>query len=313
MCAAVSDAQQPNKVARIGYLDGGFASTNAARIDGFRQGLRDLGYIEGKNIIVEYRHSEGKLDRLGELSAELIRLKVDVIVAGGGGAAINAAKQATKTIPIVMPMAIDPVEQGFVTSLAQPNGNITGLATLAPELSGKQLEILKEIVPKLAHVGVFGTSSNAANARLLQEVELAAHSLHLKIQYVDVKTPGEFESAFRAAAKARAEAILVLTGPVANSQRTQIAALAAKHRVPAIFPFPEYVEAGGLMSYGASVSDSYRRAATYVDKILKGAKPADLPVEQPAKFEFIINLKAAKQIGLIVPQRVLARADRVIK
>jgi putative tryptophan/tyrosine transport system substrate-binding protein len=204
MCAAVSDAQQPNKVARIGYLDGGFASTNAARIDGFRQGLRDLGYIEGKNIIVEYRHSEGKLDRLGELSAELIRLKVDVIVAGGGGAAINAAKQATKTIPIVMPMAIDPVEQGFVTSLAQPNGNITGLATLAPELSGKQLEILKEIVPKLAHVGVFGTSSNAANARLLQEVELAAHSLHLKIQYVDVKTPGEFESAFRATNKVRA-------------------------------------------------------------------------------------------------------------
>jgi len=212
-----------------------------------------------------------------------------------------------------MPMAIDPVEQGFVTSLARPGGNVTGLATLAPEISGKQLDILKEIVPKLSHVAVLGTSTNAANARLLKEVELAAQALHLKIQYLDVKTPVEFESAFRAAGKGHTEAMLVLTGPVVNAQRKEIADLAAKKQLPAIFPFPEYVEAGGLMSYGASVSDSYRRAATYVDKILKGAKPTDLPVEQPAKFELIINLKAAKQIGLIIPQRVLARADRVIR
>ena len=212
-----------------------------------------------------------------------------------------------------MPMAIDPVEQGFVTSLARPGGNVTGLATLAPEISGKQLDILKEIVPKLSHVAVLGTSTNAANARLLKEVELAAQALHLKIQYLDVKTPVEFESAFRSAGNGHAEAMLVLTGPIVNAQRKEIADLAAKKQLPAIFPFPEYVEAGGLMSYGASVSDSYRRAATYVDKILKGAKPTDLPVEQPAKFELIINLKAAKQIGLIIPQRVLARADRVIR
>jgi putative tryptophan/tyrosine transport system substrate-binding protein len=312
LCCSAA-AQQPTRVSRIGYPDGGFASTNAARINGFRQGLRDLGYIEGKNIIIEYRHSEGRRDRIAELSAELVRLKVDVIVAGGGGAAIDAAKQATKTIPIVMPMAIDPVEQGFVTSLARPGGNVTGLATLAPEISGKQLDILREIVPKLSHVGVLGTSTNSANARLLKEVELAAQALHLKIQYLDVKTPVDFESAFRSAGKGHAEAMLVLTGPIVNAQRKEIADLAAKKRLPAIFPFPEYVEAGGLMSYGASVSDSYRRAATYVDKILKGAKPIDLPVEQPAKFEFIVNLKAAKQIGLSIPQSVLARADRVIK
>jgi len=212
-----------------------------------------------------------------------------------------------------MPMAIDPVEQGFVTSLARPGGNITGLATLAPEISGKQLEVLREVIPKLSRVAVFGTSTNTANARLLKEVEAAAVAFGVKLQYLDVLHPEDFETAFRTAGKAHAQGVLVLTGPVVNSQRKEIADLAVKSRLPAILPFPEYVEAGGLMSYSASVTDMYRRAATYVDKILKGAKPAELPVEQPKKFEFIINLKAAKQIGLTIPPTVLARADRVIK
>ena len=210
-------------------------------------------------------------------------------------------------------MAIDPVTQGFVTSLARPGGNVTGLATLAPEISGKQLEILTEIVPKLSHVAVLGTSTNAANAHLLKEVERAAGASRVKLQYLDILNPVDFETAFRAANKEHPQAVLVLTGPIVNSQRKEIADLAAKSRIPAIFPFPEYVEIGGLMSYGANVADLYRRAATYVDKILKGAKPADLPVEQPTKFEFIVNLKAAKQIGLTIPPTVLARADRVIR
>jgi putative tryptophan/tyrosine transport system substrate-binding protein len=309
----VAEAQQPKKVTRIGYLDGGFPSANAARIDAFRQGLREHGYVEGKNIVIEYRHGEGKPNRLPTLLADLLHLQVEVIVAGGGGGAIDAAKQATKTIPIVMPMAIDPVGQGFVISLARPGGNVTGLATLAPEISGKQLEILREVVPSLSRVAVLGSSTNAANARLLNEVKPPAAAFGVKLQYLDVLGPKDFETAFRAAVKGHAEAVLVLTGPVVNSQRKQIADLAVKNRLPAILPFPEYVEAGGLMSYSASVIDMYRRAATYVDKILKGAKPADLPVEQPKKFEFIINLKAAKQIGLTIPPNVLARADRVIR
>src|SRR5262245_26447492 len=309
----VGSAQQPAKIPRIGYFDGGFASTNAERVEAFRQGLRDLGYVEGKNILVEYLHSERNLDRLPKMVAELLRLQVDVIVAGGGGATTDAAKKATKTIPIVMAMAIDPVEQGFVSSLARPGGNVTGLATLAPEISGKQLEVLREVIPKLLRVAVFGTSTNAANARLLKEVDPAAAASGVKLQYLDVLQPEDLETAFRAAAKAHAQAVLVLTGPVVASQRKQIADLAVKSRLPAILPFPEYVEAGGLMSYGASVTDMHRRAATYVDKILKGAKPADLPVEQPKKFEFIINLKAAKQIGLTMPPNVLARADKVIR
>jgi ABC-type uncharacterized transport system substrate-binding protein len=310
---AIAEAQQPKKVTRIGYLDGGFPSTNAARVDAFRQGLREHGYVEEKNIVIEYRHAEGKPNRLPILLADLLHLQVEVIVAGGGGGAIDAAKQATKTIPIVMPMAIDPVGQGFVISLARPGGNVTGLATLAPEISGKQLEILREVVPSLSRVAVLGSSTNAANARLLNEVKPPAAAFGVKLQYLDVLGPNDFEIAFRAAVKGHAEAVLVLTGPVVNSQRKQIADLAVKNRLPAILPFPEYVEAGGLMSYSASVIDMYRRAAVYVDKILKGAKPADLPVEQPIKFEFIINLKAAKQIGLTIPPNVLARADRVIR
>ena len=308
-----AQAQQPTKIPRIGYLDGAFPSTNAARVEAFRHGLRELGYVEGKNIVIEYRHAEGKLDRLHPLAAELVRLKVEVLVMGGGGASTGSGKEATKTIPIVMVAAVDPVAQGFVTSLARPGGNVTGLSTLSPEISGKRLELLKEIVPKLSRVAVLGTSTGTATALSLKEVEPAAGALGVKLQFLDVLAPKDVEPAFRAASKGRAEGVLVLTGPVINLQRKQIAELAAKNRLPAIYPFPDYVEAGGLMSYSANIVDLYRRAATYVDKILKGAKPADLPVEQPIKFEFIINLKAAKQIGLTIPPNVLARADKVIK
>jgi putative tryptophan/tyrosine transport system substrate-binding protein len=314
LTVSLAQAQQPTKIPRIGYLDGAFPSTNASRIDAFRHGLRELGYVEGKNIVIEYRHAEGKLDRLPALAAELVRLKVEVLVMGGGGASTGSGMEATKTIPIVMVAAIDPVGQGFVTSLARPGGNVTGLSTLSPEISGKRLELLKEIVPKLSRVAILGTSSTGAATKLsLKEVEPAAGALGVKLQFLDVLGPKDIEPAFRAASKGRAEGVLVLTGPVINLQRKQIAELAAKNRLPAIYPFPDYVEAGGLMSYSANIVDLYRRAATYVDKILKGAKPADLPVEQPTKFEFIINLKAAKRIGLTIPPNVLARADRVIK
>jgi putative ABC transport system substrate-binding protein len=312
----LAEAQQPKKVPRIGYLGGTSPSVNSALIEAFRQGLRELGYVEGKNIVIEMRPHEGKLDRLPALAAELVRLKVDIIVTVGPPAA-RAAKEATVTIPIVMAQVGDPVGSGFVASLARPGGNITGLSTLAPELSGKRLELLKEIVPRLARVAVFGTSTSPDNAQSLREVELAAGALKVKLQYLDVldpRDPKDIETAFRAASKGRAEAVLMMvTGAVGIAHRTQILDLAVKSRLPTIYERREFVEAGGLMTYGVSVNDLYRRAATYVDKILKGAKPADLPVEQPKKFELIINLKAAKQIGLTIPPNVLVRADKVIK
>jgi putative ABC transport system substrate-binding protein len=305
-----ADAQQPTKIPRIGFL-GSFSSS--ARIGAFRQGLRELGYVEGKNIVIEWRHHEGKLDRLPALAAELVRLKVDIIVTAGAPAA-RAAKEATVTIPIVMMQVGDPVGSGFVASLARPGGNITGLSILAPELSGKRLELLKEIVPRLSRVAVFGTSTSPDNAQWLREVELAAGALKVQLQYLDVLGPKDIETAFRAAVKLRAEAVLVLVaGAIASAGRRQIVDLAIKSRLPAISSGRSFVEAGGLMSYGVNNTDLDRRAATYVDKILKGAKPADLPVELPTKFEFIINLKAAKQIGLTIPQSVLYRADKVIK
>jgi putative ABC transport system substrate-binding protein len=308
-----AQSQQPTKVPRIGYLIGASPSAYAARTEAFRQGLRELGYLEGQNIAIEYRYAEGKQqDRYPEFLAELVHLKVDVIVTGGGGGATRSAKGATVTIPIVMAMDNDPVGQGFVASLARPGGNITGLSTLAPEISGKRLELLKEIIPKLSRVVVLGTSTGAA-ATSLKEVERAAGALKMKLQYLDVLSPKDIETAFREASKGRAEAVLVLPGPVFGPRRKQLADVAAKSRLPAIYPFPEFVEAGGLMSYSANITDLFRRAATYVDKILKGRKPADLPVEQPTKFELIINLKAAKQIGLTIPPNVLVRADRVIK
>ena len=306
-------AQQATKVPRIGYLTATSLSAVATRTEAFRQGLRELGYVEGKNIVIEWRSAEGNSDRQGALAAELVRLKVNVIVSGGSSST-RLAKETTKTIPIIMAQDSDPVGNGFVASLARPGGNITGLSTLGPELSGKRLEILREVVPKLSRVAVLGTStSHPSSSPAIREIEPAAKAIEVKLQYLAVLDSKDIETAFRSANKERADAILALNSPVLNSHRKQIADLAAKNRLPAIYPFSEYVEAGGLTSYSVSYIDLYRRAATYVDKILKGAKPADLPVEQPIKFEFIINLKAAKQIGLTIPPNVLARADRVIK
>ena len=309
---SLADAQQQAKVPRIGYLGTASASANLVRIEAFRQGLRELGYVEGKSIVIEYRWAEGKLDRIPALAAELVRLKVDIIVASGT-TSTRAAKEATVTIPIVMGFNNDPVGNGFVTSLAHPGGNITGLSTLAPEISGKQLELLKEIVPKLSRVAVLGSSTTPGNAQARREIELAAGALKVQLQYLDVLATKDIETAFRAASNGRADAVLVLQSFVVLPQRKQIADLAVKNRLPAIYYSIEYVEDGGLMTYSVSVTDLSRRAATYVDKILKGAKPADLPVEQPTKFELIINLKAAKQIGLTIPPNVLAGADKVIK
>ena len=307
-----AEAQQPMKVPRIGYLSGSFVSTSPDRREAFRQGLRELGYVEGKNIVVEYRYADGKFDKLPGLAAELVRLKVDIIVTAGPQAT-RPAKQATSTIPIVMAQDPDPVGNGFVADLARPAGNVTGSATFAPELSGKQLELLKEIVPNLSRVAVFGTSINPGNAQNLREVELAARTFGVKLQYLDILSSNDVELAFRAASNGNVSAVLMLPGSVLVLKRAQLADIAAKNQLPAIYPQPEFTEAGGLMYYGANTRALFHRAATYVDKILKGAKPAELPVEQPQKFEFIINLKAAKRIGLTISQKVLARADRVIK
>jgi len=308
----VAEAQQPLKIPRIGYLAAPSLSAVVVRIEAFRQGLRELGYVEGKNIVIEWRSAEEKLDRLSALAAELVRLKVDVIVTGGP-TATRSAKEATSTIPIVMALDNDPVGSGVVASLARPGGNITGLSTLAPEISGKRLELLKEIVPRLSRVAVLGTSTQPGYAQVLKEIELAAGAFNVKLQYLDVLSPKDIGTAFRAASKDRADAVLVLTSPVTSSHRAQIVDLAVKNLLPAIYDRSEYVEDGGLMTYSVSSTDLLRRAATYVDKILKGAKPANLPVEQPTKFEFIINLKAAKQIGVTISPNVLARADKVIK
>jgi putative ABC transport system substrate-binding protein len=309
--SALAEAQQPAKVPRIGRLGGGTLSS--PRINAFLQALRELGYVEGKNIVIEWRSAEENFDRLPALAAELVRLKVDVIVTTSP-TGTRAAKEATATIPIVMTNDSDPVGNGFVASLARPGGNITGLSTLAPELSGKRLELLKEIVPRLSRVAVFGTSRSPDNAQSLREVEIAAGAFGVKLQYLDVLGSKDIETAFRAAGKGRAEAILMMVGrAITGGHRTEIVDLAVKSRLPAIYNRREDVEAGGLMSYGVYLPDLDRRVATYVDKILKGTKPADLPVEQPTKFEFIINLKAAKQIGLTIPPNVLARADRVIR
>jgi len=307
-----AEAQQPKKVPRIGFLLGVSPSAMAPRTEAFRQGLRELGYVEGKNIIIEWRYAEGKLDRLPALAAELVRLNVEVIVTGGPQAT-RPAKEATATIPIVMGFDNDPVGSGFVASLARPGGNITGLSSLSPEISGKQLELLKEVVPRLSRVAVLENAAEPGNAQARKETELAAAAFRVQPQYLDVRAPKDIEIAFREASKRRADALLVLVSPVVIAQRRQIAELAVKRRLPAIYPWAEFVDDGGLMTYGVSSTDLFRRAAVYVDKILKGAKPTDLPVEQPTKFEFIINLKAAKQIGLTIPPNVLARADRVIR
>ena len=305
-------AQQPTKVTPIGYLGAASLSANSDRIEAFRQGLRELSYVEGKNIVIEWRYADGKPDRLPALAAELVRLKVAVIVTGGPGAT-RAAKEATATIPIVMANDPDPVANGIVASLARPGGNITGLSTFAPELSGKRLEIMREVVPKLSRVAVLGTSTIPGHAQQLRELELVAKAFKVQLQYLDVLDSKDIETAFRAASKGRAAAVLTLSSPILSSQRAQLADLAAKNRLPAIYVDSEFVEAGGLMFYGVNLLDLSRRAATYVDKILKGRTPADLPVEQPMKFDFIVSLIAAKKIGLKIPPNVLVRANRVIR
>ncbi|MGH7773307.1 MAG: ABC transporter substrate-binding protein [Candidatus Binatia bacterium] len=313
VAAAIAEAQQPKKLPRIGLLSAGTPSAQAPTTEAaFRQGLRDLGYIEGQNIAIEYRYAQEKPQRLPALAAELVSLKVDVIVTTGA-TGTRSAKEATNTIPIVMAQDPDPVGNGFVANLARPGGNITGLSSLVAELGGKRLELLREVVPRLSRVAVLGTSTNPANVQQLKEIELAAKAIGVRLQFVDVLDPKDIETGFRAATKGRADAALVLGSPFFIPQRTKIAELAIKSRLPAIYNRSEFVEAGGLMTYGASIPDLYRRAATYVDKILKGTKPADLPVEQPMKFEFIVNLNAAKQIGLTVPPNVLVRADKVIR
>jgi ABC-type uncharacterized transport system substrate-binding protein len=311
-CGAVALAQQPTKHPTIGYLSAPPLSVSVARIEAFRQGLRELGYVEEKNIVIEWRSAEGKSDRLPALATELVRLKVDIIVTGGG-AATRAAKKATATIPIVTAQDPDPVGNGFVASLARPGGNITGLSTYAPELSGKRLEILREVVPKLLRVVVLGTSTQPGYTQVLREIEPTAKAFGVKLQSLDVLDSKDVETALRAASTGRADGVLTLNSPVLSSQRAQLVQGAVKNRLPVIYHQGRFVEEGGFMYYGVNLLDLERRSATYVDKILKGAKPADLPVEQPINFELIINLKAAKQIGLTIPPNVLARADRVIK
>ena len=309
---AVAQAQQPPKVPRIGNLLGASAGVSALT-EAFRLGLRELGYMEGKNIVIEWRSAEGKLDRLPALAAELVSLKVDVIVTAGP-LPTRAAKEATSVIPIVMAQDPDPVANGFVASLARPGGNITGLATLAPELGGKRFELLKEIIPRLSRIAVLGTSTYPGNAKMLKEVELAAAAFKVQLQYLDVLDDKDIETAFRAAGKGRAEAALMMVGgAIGGANRKEIVELALKSRLPVMYDRLEFVEDGGLIAYGVNYKDLARRAATYVDKILKGRTPADLPVEQPMRFEFIVNLKAAKQIGLTIPPNVLVRADKVIR
>jgi ABC-type uncharacterized transport system substrate-binding protein len=308
-------AQQPKKVPRIGYLSAYDAATDSARFEAVRLALRELNYIEGQNIAIEYRYAEGKPDRYPELAAELVRLKVDIIVVSGGAASVRPTKNATKTIPIVMAgQGIDPVEAGIVESLARPGGNVTGITLLTRELSGKQLELLKEAVPKLARVAVLYDPAVLGNVIRVKEVfPGAARALKLTVQPWEVRNADDFDRVFAALNKQRPDGLYVLPGPQMNLNEKRIVGLALKSRLPSMYSRREAVDAGGLMYYGADVADSYRRVAYFVDRILKGAKPGDLPVEQPTKFELVINLKTAKEIGLTIPPEVLARATKLIK
>ena len=308
-------AQQPKKVIRIGYISSLDPAHESARAEGIRLALRELGYIEGQNIAIEYRYSEGKTDRAPELATELVRLKVDIIVVAGGIHWIAASKNATRTIPVVMVGAgNDPVEAGLIESLARPGGNVTGITNLTGELSGKRLELFKEAVPKLARVAVLYEPATPANVREVNEdLPVAARALKLTVRPWEVRAPDDFEKVFAVMSKERPDGLYVGGSPLTNANQKPIAAFALKSRLPSVYTVREAVDTGGLMYYGADLADSYRRVAYYVDRILKGAKPADLPVEQPTKFEFVINSKTAKQIGLTIPPNVLARADRVIR
>ena len=313
--AVIAEAQQPKKVPLLGYLSPFDAATEFAPTEAIRLALRKLGYIEGQNIATEYRYADGKLDRLPELVAELVRLKVDIIVVAGGVRVIRAAKNATKMVPIVMMgLPADPVEEGLVESLARPGGNVTGLSSLSRELTGKRLELLKEAVPKVARVAVLYDPAIRGSLREVKEVlPVAASALQLTIQPREVRAADDFEKVFAALNKQRPDGLYVSGRPLMNNNQKRTIGFALKSRLPSMYGTREPVEAGGLMYYGADFADSYRRVAYYVDRILKGAKPADLPVEQPTKFELVINLKTAKQIGITIPQKVLGRADKVIK
>jgi putative ABC transport system substrate-binding protein len=308
------ESQQAAKIARIGYLALNIAASPHLP-EAFLQGLRDLGYVEGRNVVIEYRDAEGKPERLPALAAELVALKVDVIVAGGTPQAL-AAKQATKTIPIVFASAPDPVMDGLVTSVARPGGNVTGLSTLTPELVGKRLELLTQAVPGVSRVAVLrqpGFQGERTDKDMLKGADVAARALGVRLQFVEARGPADIDRAFSDMTRARAGALTVLPSNMFLIERRRFVDLAAKHRLPAVYPWRESVDAGGLMAYGPNLADLFRRAATYVDKILKGAKPADLPVERPTKFELVINLKTAKALGLTIPPSLLRRADEVIQ
>jgi putative ABC transport system substrate-binding protein len=307
---SLAEAQQPKKVPRIGFLVSGSPSSTSDSTEAFRQGLRGLGYVEGQNILIEYRYAEGKTDRFADLAGEVVGLKLDVIVSASGAGTL-ATKTATKTIPIVFTSVGDPVADGLVASLAHPGGNVTGLTNLSLDLGGKRLELLKESFPKITRLAYLWNPDRPATE--LKDMQTAAQAMAVQLQSLEVRNAADFDRAFEAALKARTHALLTWTNPLIAAHRNQIIEFVTKNRLPAIFPSKAFVDVGGLMSYGPDSLATYRRAATYVDKILKGAKPADIPVEQPTKFEFVINLKAAKQIGLTIPPNVLARADKVIR
>jgi len=309
----VIEAQPAGKVPRIGYLSSLSPDADATRREGFRRGLEELGYREGQNITVEYRWAEGKLDRLADLAAELVRLKVDVILAAGGDHTIRATKKATARIPIVMALGDDSVASGHVTSLARPGGNVTGLDTLTQDLAAKRLELLKELLPGIHRVAVLWNSAVPERAKELKNTELAARTLRIEIQSLGIRSPEDFDDKFQAMVKGRAEALVVTPDPITNTHRAKIIEFATTKRVPTMFALRLPVDDGGLVSYGTNFEAVFRRAATYVDKILKGAKPVDLPVERPTKFELVINLKTAKALGLTIPPSVLLRADQVIR
>jgi putative tryptophan/tyrosine transport system substrate-binding protein len=310
----ISDAQQAAKIPRIGFLSGSLAR-GPHLPEAFRQGLRDLGYVEGRNVVIEYRDAEGKFERLPALAAELVALKVDVIVATGNRLAL-AAKQATRTLPIVFAAVSDPVASGLVTGLARPGGNVTGTSILSPELVGKRLELLTQAVPGVSRVAVLwlpGALGERTDKDMLKEADVAARALGVRLEVVEARGPADIDRAFSDMTRVRAGALTMLPSLMFLNERRRLVDLAAKHRLPAVYTVREYVDAGGLMAYAPNLADVFRRAATYVDKILKGAKPADLPVEQPTKFELLINLKTAKALGLTIPPSVLGRADEVIQ
>jgi putative tryptophan/tyrosine transport system substrate-binding protein len=311
-CFHVAEAQQQKKVHRIGYLSASSRSSEAASNEGLRQGLHELGYIEGQNIVIEYRWGEGRSDQLPELAADLIRLNVDVMVVRGD-MAILAAKQLTSTIPIVMAGVGDPVGRGFIASLARPGGNITGVSNLSVDISGKWLELLKETAPRIAQVAVLRNAANPTHSTLLKETQIAARALGVKLLDLECRSPEDFDNLFATTTKARVDALIMFPDPMLSANQRRVVDYVTRTRLSSMAMPSGYAEAGGLMAYGPNVQNNLRRTATYVDKILKGTKPADLPVELPTKFEFVINLKAAKQIGLTIPQSVLYRADKVIK